>query len=129
MHKTERCDFGLRITFWKGLQTRDIREVIGEIREYLAEADEPFSILSDWRGVSYVSKGAESHFALNENVFRDPRLHRVVGLTNSGRTDFDGFNMGRISEEVVEKIRTFDEARNPNAEEEATKWVRDGLQG
>lgn len=128
MHETQRSDFGLRITFWKGLQTRDIRKAVSEIREYLEEAEGSFSILTDWREVSYISKGAESHFALNENVFKDPRLYRVVGLTNSKRTDFDGFNLGRISDEVVAKIRTFDEAKNPDAEKEATAWAR-GAEG
>ena len=115
------------MTFWKGLMAEDVRRAVTEVREYINQAETSFSVLIDWREVSYALEGAESPFAINENMFRAPELYRMAGLINSDRTEFSGFDLKRISEEVATKMRIFDEAETPNAEGEAIRWAKEGL--
>lgn len=127
MYRLELTDFGLQITFWKGLVAEDVRRAVTEVREHISRAEASFSVLIDWREVSYALEGAESPFAINENMFRAAKLYRMAGLINTDRTEFAGFDLKRINEEVAGKMRTFDEAETPNAEEEAIRWAKEGL--
>lgn len=126
MYSMEEQDYGLRITFRDKMEADDMRNAIRGIRARIDQADVPFSIVSDRRGVRDVAAEVESSFAVNENAYKSPMLHRLAALINSDRLDYK-FDLDRVDAQVADKVRYFDEATNPDAEEEAIRWAREGL--
>lgn len=122
----EERDYGLRITFHDKMEADDMRSIIREIRERIGKVNTPFSIVSDRREVQDIAVEAESSFAVNENAYKSPMLHRIASLVNSERFDHT-FDLDRVDSRVADKVKYFDEATNPNAEEEAIRWAKEGL--
>lgn len=124
-HIDER-DFGIRVTFRDEVEVQGVRELQQVLRERFAQQEEPFAFLLDRRDVKRVTEKAVNSFTLNENIFRTSKLRRIAILIDGSRVP-PQLELDRLDTQLAEKVRYFDVAEHPDAEEEAIRWLHEDV--